>query len=154
MGCITIEILIWLIYNYNAVTTFRKHTEHFWELQLAGGYVIHPYVNFLIKTMDQQLKDNTAYKELLQLARTKLLVVKIWKLPESVPGYREIAKVLLKDIKTIQQKCQGDNFESYLARVDLRYPSSEMEGSVPRQLAKVHQDEEGRLAAPEPKRYT
>jgi serine/threonine protein kinase len=32
MGCIILELLIWLTYGYQAVEIFRKSTKYFWEL--------------------------------------------------------------------------------------------------------------------------
>jgi serine/threonine protein kinase len=140
MGCIVLELLIWLTYGYQAVETFRNNTKYFWELQPQGRYVVHPYVVLRIKIMDTQLQDKTAYKGLLHLVRTRLLIVKVSETYESQPEFREIAKVLYKSIRDIQQKCQSE--PSYLTPVRLQYSSDE----IP-QPGIVYQNEVG-LATP------
>jgi serine/threonine protein kinase len=144
MGCIVLELLIWLTYGYQAVESFRKNTDYFWELQEQNRYVVHHYVTSRMSIMDTQLQDNTAYKELLHLVRTRLLVVKVSQTYESQPEFREIAKVLFTSIRKIQEKCQSK--PSYLTPVTLEYSSDEIIAIVP-QPGIVYQNEVG-LATP------
>jgi hypothetical protein len=117
MGCIVLELLIWLSYSYQALVTFRKNTNYFWQHQQEMPYVVHRYVVSLMTIMETQLQDNTAYKDLLHLVRTKLLVVNVSETYESQGGFREIAKGLHTGIKAIQLKCQFT--PSYLSPVRL-----------------------------------
>ena len=144
MGCIVLELLIWLTYGYQAVEIFRKNTKYFWQHQQQNRYVIHPYVASRMKIMDTQLQDNTAYKELLHLVRTRLLIMKVSETYKSQPEFREIAKELHTSIKHIQQKSESEPF--YLTPIRLEYSSDEIIRSVP-QPGKVYQNEVG-LATP------
>ena len=144
MGCIMLELLIWLTYGYQAVETFRKNTDYFWELQEGNGYAVHHYVTSRMSIMDTQLQDSTAYKELLHLVRARLLVVKVSQTYKSQLEFREIAKVLHASIKAIQQKCQSE--PSYLLPLQLKYSSDETKENVP-QPGIVYQNEFG-LATP------
>jgi serine/threonine protein kinase len=129
MGCIVLELLIWLTYGYQAVERFRTNTPYFWELQQENGYVVHPYVVSRMDIMSTQLHDDTAYKELLHLVRTKLLVVNVSQAYRSSGESREIARGLYTSINNIQQKCQSIPF--YLMPVRLEYSSGPAIASVP-----------------------
>ena len=129
MGCILLEQLIWLTYGYSAVEIFGKCTKYFWQLQPRNGYMVHPYVVSCMNVMDTQLQDNTAYKELLHLVRTKLLVVEFSDIYESKPEHREVAEVLLIQLEGIQRKCQ--TISSYLVPIKLEYPSDEISDHAP-----------------------
>jgi len=144
MGCIVLELLIWLIYGYQAVQKFAYYTKYFWELQQQNRYVVHPYVVSRMRIMDTQLQDGTAYKELLHLVRDRLLVVEVSETYRSQPEFREIAHVLYTSIKEIQEKCQS--MPSYLTPVRLEYSSNENMANVP-QPGIVYQNEVG-LATP------
>jgi serine/threonine protein kinase len=124
MGCIMFELLIWLTSGYQAVEKLRKETEYFWKLeqnQQKDVYVVHPYVVSRMDIMGTQLLNNTAYKELLHLVRTKLLVVDLSETSESPGKYREFAKGICLSINDIQKKCQS--IPLYLKPVQLEYPS-------------------------------
>jgi serine/threonine protein kinase len=145
MGCVLLELLIWLSYGYQAVETFQKNTKYFWNLQPPNQYVVHPYVVSRMSIMDTQLQDNTAYKELLHLVRTKLLIVKVSETYKSQRDFREIAKVLYTSIKDIQQKCQS--IPSYLTPVRLEYSSYEFIANVP-QPGIVYENKVGQATPP------
>jgi serine/threonine protein kinase len=144
MGCIVLELLIWLTYGYQAVEKFRNNTKYFWELQQQNRYVVHPYVVSRMKIMDTQLQENMAYKELLHLVRDRLLIVKVSETYRSQPEFRETAKVLFTSIREIQEKCQSKPF--YLTPVTLEYSPDEIIVNVP-QPGIVYQNEVG-LATP------
>jgi serine/threonine protein kinase len=144
MGCIVLELLIWLTYGYQAVEKFKNNTRYFWELQQQNRYVVHPYVVSRMRIMDTKLQENTAYKELLHLVRDRFLIVKVSETYKSQPEFREIAKVLCASIRKIQEKCLSK--PSYLAPVTLEYSSDEIIVNVP-QPGIVYQNEVG-LATP------
>jgi serine/threonine protein kinase len=144
MGCILLELLIWLTYGYQAVVTFRNNTEFFWERQKGKENVVHHYVVSCMDVMDTQLQDNTAYKELLHLVRTRFLVVKVSETYKSRPDCREIAKVIHSRIKEIHLKCESK--PSYLAPVRLKHSFDEPKENIA-QPGVVFKNEFG-LAAP------
>ena len=144
MGCIFLELLVWLTCGEKALETFRRAPTYFWQLQQRDRYVVHPYVASQMDFLATQLQDDTAYKELLHLVRTRLLVVKVSETYESKPECREIAKVIHKRMEDIQQKCRAN--PSYLEPVQLEYPSDETLDLL-RQADTVYENDVG-LATP------
>lgn len=147
MGCILLELLIWLSYGYPAVKTFRENTKYFWQLQPRNRYIVHPYVVACMDIMNTQLQGDTAYKELLHLVRTKLLIVKFSETYESKPEHREIAKALRERMEDIQQKYL--NTPAYLRPVQLEYPSDQIINHAP-QPGAVYENEAGLATPPRP----
>lgn len=131
MGCVTLELLIWIVYGYDAVKTFVKYTDHFW---VAGGrpiadgpsnpYRVHPYVVSCIKIMMTQLDDQSAFKDLLGLVEERLLVIDVSEEYGSSPAHREIAAVLCNQMAQIEQKCLS--ISSYITPKNLPYPSEKI----------------------------
>lgn len=144
MGCVMLELLIWLCYDYEAVETFRKNTKYFWQPQ-KDRYVVHDHVVSCMNVMDTQLQDNTAHKELLDLVRTKLLIVKVSETYESQLHFREIAKGFRKSMEDIEQKCRPSS-SYFLIPVRLENFPSEDRTTHP-QPGIVHENEIG-LAVP------
>jgi serine/threonine protein kinase len=144
MGCIVLELLIWVIYGYDAVKNLRSSTMYFWTKAPGEGYDIHPDVITRMEIMEGQLQDNTAYKELLHLVRNKLLIVKISEKYVSLPGCREIATELHTSFKDIHQKCQL--IPSYLTPLRLEYSSPGISVKIPKPGV-VYENEVG-LATP------
>jgi serine/threonine protein kinase len=135
MGCVLLELLLWLIYGIEAVDTFKVYTPHFW-VNDGHKYTLHPYADSCMRVMMTELRDNTAYKDLLILVKQRLLVVSVSKEYGSFPSHREIAAILHDRITAIEQKCHHQN--SYLAPVELRYPSDkirEQQDLTPRRTA-------------------
>ncbi|KAI0891514.1 hypothetical protein F4806DRAFT_305061 [Annulohypoxylon nitens] len=131
MGCVLLESLVWFIYGYNSVETFRVSTTCFWEsYDTPDGkkYTVHPYVDACMSVMMSDLEkysDGTsAYKELLTLVREGLLVVEVSEIYESCPNCRETAEALHMAITDIVQN--SESHESYLAAVQLKYPVDEI----------------------------
>ncbi|KAI1120765.1 hypothetical protein F5Y10DRAFT_289312 [Nemania abortiva] len=105
MGCIMIELVVWLLYGWDAVNTFRKNTLQFWERTSdTGRYYVSSYVAACLDVMEGHLEDETAYKSLLKLVRDRVLVVAVSDVYKSSIDHREIASVLLGSMETIQQK--------------------------------------------------
>ncbi|ETS83012.1 hypothetical protein PFICI_04888 [Pestalotiopsis fici W106-1] len=71
MGCVTLELLIWIVYGYDAVKTFIKSTDYFWTAGPVDAppspYRVHPYVVSCMRVMMTQLDDQSALKDLLGL---------------------------------------------------------------------------------------
>ncbi|KAI8632601.1 hypothetical protein F5Y19DRAFT_491226 [Xylariaceae sp. FL1651] len=129
MGCIMLELLIWLIYGFEAVRTFRKYTPYFftWTREQKTGQK-----NYII-----QLDGDTAYKALLHLVRYRLLVPSVSESYKSSPEHREIATELHKKMLGIYQTCLSDN-----AYLPPRQPGTvfEVDGKLaaPNQVKPVH----------------
>ncbi|KAI1087189.1 hypothetical protein F5B19DRAFT_476469 [Rostrohypoxylon terebratum] len=150
MGCILLELLIWLIYGYESVVKFKVSTTHFWEsYDIPDGkkYTIHPYVDSCMNVMMSDLESHSngasAYKDLLSLIRKRLLVVKVSEIYESYPDYRETAKALHMAITDIVHK--SESHISYLAAVQLKYPGDRISSQ---QRHNTVYKEGGGLAAP------
>ncbi len=140
MGCIMLELLVWLIYGCDAVKSFRKNTAYFWDRK-GQEYRVHTYVVSRMEIMASQLQADTAYKHLLDLVRDRLLVVPLSGDYESAPECREIARVLHVRMKAIQRSCLSDPSSTYLSPVQLEYSSP--------QPGTVYQNDRGLLAPPD-----
>jgi serine/threonine protein kinase len=128
MGCVLLELLVWLVYGNKALDKFKSFTEHFWEPGDRAGnapYKVHPYVASCIRVMKSQLQDKdnnkTAYKDLLSIVEKRLLVVAVSEAYVSSTDHREIAAVLCAQMAEIERICQSS--ETYLTPLDLNYPS-------------------------------
>ncbi|KAF3011315.1 hypothetical protein E8E14_002980 [Neopestalotiopsis sp. 37M] len=128
MGCVTLELLLWLVYGNHALDTFKSSTTHFWEPgDWAGNapYRVHSYVVSCIRVMKKQLQDNnndnTAYIDILSLVEGRLLVVAVSEDYVSSADHREIAAVLCKEMAEVQRNCKSSG--TYLTPLDLEYPS-------------------------------
>ncbi|KAK7734705.1 hypothetical protein SLS53_007810 [Cytospora paraplurivora] len=87
MGCITLELVIWLLYGDNALVAFNnsmrassKHANPYWVFNHGDqGAKIHPKVAACIDYIkeDPECRGSTAIGDLLELVETKLLVVSL-----------------------------------------------------------------------------
>ncbi|CAJ2513010.1 Uu.00g011290.m01.CDS01 [Anthostomella pinea] len=148
MGCIILELLVWLMYGIDGVNTFRDHTFHFWIWTQTGDggrkYYLNPYVESCMDIMNNHLQEESAHKDLLNLVRNRLLVVPVHEEHVSSPDHREIAEQLHADMEEILESCKSDS--PYLQVVDRSFPSSEIEKS---QRQPVYESG-GNLAVPGP----
>ncbi|KAK8091249.1 hypothetical protein PG994_000754 [Apiospora phragmitis] len=102
IGCILLEHLVWSTSGHSNLRTFKNHTEFFWAHrpeQPGAEYDVHPYAKCWMEITAQTLEDNTAYKDLLELIHTKLLVLK--------PSRIE-AKELCQRLDEVQRKCRAN----------------------------------------------
>ncbi|KAI2462981.1 hypothetical protein F4781DRAFT_426743 [Annulohypoxylon bovei var. microspora] len=124
MGCVLLELLVWLIYGCESVEKFKGSTTHFWERHDKPNekkYIVHPYVESCMDVMmiglENESRERSAYKDLLSLVRMRLLIVKVSETYESSPDYRETAETLhtvITDI--IHDKYPGDTISSQQRR--------------------------------------
>ncbi|KAI0117673.1 hypothetical protein GGR51DRAFT_545666 [Nemania sp. FL0031] len=126
MGCIIVELLVWLMYGFEGLEIFRRATKNnFWDYKFDPPspkvYCVNKYVDDCLDAMKEQLEDNTAYMALLELARDRLLVVNVSREYVSSPNHREIAEKLHSSMKNICRSCE-DRI-GYLALVRLEYPA-------------------------------
>lgn len=121
MGCILIELLVWLTSGYQAVKAFRSGDSAFWEEQpgLRVKYQLDHKVVSAMRTMEAVLKENTAYKDIFRLVKDRMLIVDLpSKYGDSAPGFRDCAEVVSKEMEQIRDKCKHGE---YLKAVTLEY---------------------------------
>ncbi|KAI0974720.1 kinase-like domain-containing protein [Xylaria arbuscula] len=87
MGCIYLELLIWLLYGYDGLLAFYddlydplRRGKQFWDINLNKEQAeLHPKVVAYIRHMarDPECAGSSAMRDLLDLVRTQLLVVRL-----------------------------------------------------------------------------
>ncbi|XP_014559825.1 hypothetical protein COCVIDRAFT_90891 [Bipolaris victoriae FI3] len=85
MGCITLELIIWLLYGEKSVTQFHNElgNDSFYEIHVVNGKKIASVHSAVTRWMDVMADDpkcqvgTTALGDLLELVRTGLLVVRL-----------------------------------------------------------------------------
>ncbi|KAI0439927.1 hypothetical protein F4803DRAFT_567955 [Xylaria telfairii] len=124
MGCIMIELLIWLLYGYEDVDRFRRATTQFWERTSATtNYHVSSYVKACLDSMEEDLGERNVYRSLLGIVRHRVLVVDVSDEYKSSPDHREIALKLHAEMEKIQQ--MPDDW--YKIPSDLRYPDNRIQ---------------------------
>jgi len=123
MGCILLELLIWLLEGYTALVSFQDSTRVLWDKPQGGiRYLVSSFVRKRMQDMEAQLKDfpdrTDLYQDLLSIVQSRLLVVEYSKDYKSCPGKRETAKALHALIRAIYERCGSD--ASYLTPVRLQ----------------------------------
>ncbi|OHX00718.1 heterokaryon incompatibility protein [Colletotrichum incanum] len=108
MGCVVLELLIWLFYGSDTVNKFRKKTPYLWERH-GGEYRIHKLAQEHIEEMSKTWKRNSACGDLLKFVLDRLLVIKVSENNESSSDHREIAAAAWGKMREIERK-------HYLAR--------------------------------------
>lgn len=87
MGCVILEILVWLLYGTDALEEFINsmnqtfsNSSPYWALDEQSNEVkVHPYVEACMDFIarDQECQGSTAIGDLLNIAKTKLIVVQL-----------------------------------------------------------------------------
>ncbi|KAK0612097.1 kinase-like domain-containing protein [Immersiella caudata] len=133
LGCIILETIIWLLYGNHNLDEFnskivdeRGQKSHWFESKEGGRRgqaTVHQHVQDTMRALrnDQECRQNTALRDLLDIVRTKLLVVKLGTGtllptggelgPTSQPGCRIYSGELLECFNEILEK--GKSNESY-----------------------------------------
>lgn len=140
MGCILLELLIWLVYGNNAVVAFGMRTDFFWQINTHpkpnnGSYAIHNVVQECIEALEISLQAYPAYTALLNLVQHKLLVV------QGTNQERETAEKVHEEMEGILTKCNDEGcylvtfraklaFPDILTRRDTRAVVHEMNGAL------------------------
>jgi serine/threonine protein kinase len=158
LGCVVLELLVWLVYGHQAMLTFRQHTEYFWRIDSYDPrtkmevYVVHEYVDSCMNLLDEQLDENTAFHDLLVMVQTRLLVIDIspkYSLP-SAPEYRAKAAEICQILQYIHDRCTADATEgTYLQPTRHTFPSTQIDESLRKR--NIVYTREGKLAAPDSK---
>ncbi|KAK2028969.1 heterokaryon incompatibility protein [Colletotrichum zoysiae] len=74
MGCVVLEMLIWLSYGFEKVVEFRKETAYFWG-KTVEGYQIESLAQKNIAKMSNKWPEDSICGDLLRFVKTSLLVV-------------------------------------------------------------------------------
>ncbi|KAE9583988.1 hypothetical protein CGMCC3_g158 [Colletotrichum fructicola] len=80
MGCVMLELLIWLAYGNEDLKTFQQNTpDFFWERAPRSSsqeqHRVQQFVQCCISVMQDDFNPGTIYSEILDLVQFKLLVV-------------------------------------------------------------------------------
>jgi hypothetical protein len=89
MGCITLELIIWLLYGYKELRDFNESIKSqsnqgpspYWEIESRDGIRVAKVHSTVIECMEQILSgdpeciENTAIRDLVVIIMTKLLIV-------------------------------------------------------------------------------
>ncbi|KAI0855223.1 hypothetical protein F4860DRAFT_507647 [Xylaria cubensis] len=145
LGCIMIDLLVWLLYGYEAVKTFRQATTQFWERTSPTSYYISSYVDAFMDIMENDLKGKVVYRSLLKLVRSRVLIVDVSAEYMSSPSHREIASELYAKMDKIQQEPSS----SYMIPNGLKYPHADDIEKRKQNYFRPH-SEGGRLAVDGP----
>ncbi|KAK1992798.1 HET-domain-containing protein [Colletotrichum falcatum] len=103
MGCVVLELFIWLTYGYTTVDEFRRKTSSFWKLD-HEEYEIHPLAQSHMDAMLQKWPEGSICRDILRFAQTSLLVVKMPDDQNSPSGCRATATEAHKKMREIQRK--------------------------------------------------
>jgi len=99
-----VELLVWLLYGCEAVQKFREATPEFWErTRGTTNYHVSSYVNAFLDIITEDLGRDNIYWSLLDLLRSRALVVAVSDEYKSSPSHREIAVRLHAKMVEIQQ---------------------------------------------------
>ncbi|KAL9616668.1 MAG: hypothetical protein Q9160_008491 [Pyrenula sp. 1 TL-2023] len=131
MGCILLELIIWLLYGYEDLVKFYDSVEDYYIVKDNGQVKVgevRPDVNAYIAQLstDKACTEHTALGDLLKIVRTKLLVVQLppsrtttvnenVTITPAVPTapnatqYRATARVLCESLRDILGKAQNDD---------------------------------------------
>ncbi|OAQ61689.1 heterokaryon incompatibility protein [Pochonia chlamydosporia 170] len=126
IGCIVVELLVWLVEGFDSVESLRKKTTHFWDEEQNVRF-IHHQVNSLLDNFDSRLKKlgkkDTAYGDLLKLVREDLLVMQVpesWESPvDASQRMRTNTEHAHVRMKAIRKKCRR---EYYLFPLEFQPP--------------------------------
>ncbi|OHF04101.1 heterokaryon incompatibility protein [Colletotrichum orchidophilum] len=107
MGCVVLELLIWLAHPDDTVEIFRKGTAYFWER--AEGkekkYRVQSETRRQINALSTKLPARSVWRELLTLVETRLLVVKVSENSNvSSHDCRETASAAHREMRRLQAK--------------------------------------------------
>ncbi|KAI4704716.1 hypothetical protein J4E89_009593 [Alternaria sp. Ai002NY15] len=154
LGCVVLELLIWLACSPRDVEVFRGDTLYFWQKASEredGEYMVHEHVVAVMGALGRYFKPGSAYECILQLVETRLLVVKVSRNQEHVPeDCRGSATKVHDCFAEISQRCQTD--ETFLSPSPdkLTYfqpdPNATRRGSVQR---REFHEKNGWLAVPD-----
>ncbi|EWG56035.1 serine/threonine protein kinase [Fusarium verticillioides 7600] len=110
MGCIMLELLIWLTQGIDAVDKLGKATDYFWKRDDSSQrYEIHPEVRKYIKELHnhEAVLGNQTYSDLLTVVTNGLLVVSLQS-DTNQSAHRYEASKLYEQMLVIDNNYQGN----------------------------------------------
>jgi serine/threonine protein kinase len=156
LGCVVFELLLWLAYGPSDITIFRDNTPYFWQRgnkREHARYIVHEYAVAIMESLDTQFKAHSAYKDLLDLVRYRLLVVKYSEDYNLVADdCRASAAKVHQCFEGIYQSC-ARNEKDYLTPLEerLQYPKIELHSQATQRNGAQHNEvheKDGKLAVP------
>jgi serine/threonine protein kinase len=190
MGCVTLEFIVWLLYGYEGLRDFNasiigdqgKHSSFFVSRKVeqpdnTPGWLvdIHPAVETCLEELakDQECSGKTALRGLLDVIRTKLLVIALNEQIISPPEFTNVQVTDIDATSNIQQPSgkirataaefvqaldrilqhKNSNDDSYWftgqSRRNIRLPST-----ISRSVTKDSPSQQGGLSVPEKKQHS
>jgi serine/threonine protein kinase len=102
MGCILLEQLVWFTSGYEDLKAFQGGTDYFWARPTSGGgYGVHPKVHSYMTFAANNLKSETALRDVVEVIQTNLLVP---------ADERFRAPELHAALQNIMEKCQQGSY--------------------------------------------
>lgn len=138
MGCIYLEFVVWLLYGYNKLNSWKSQFERFFSLmRTADGTtpVLHNQVQTWMEYMrrsDIRCKGNTALGDVLTLVESRLLRVNI---DSEGQDFRAQSTEMYTSIEEIRNKAKSDS--SYLFSGPTTFPSPDSDPSTQRSLSPI-----------------
>lgn len=125
MGCVVLELVIWLVSGYDALETFKGKTKRFWgdnndpRSWIGKPVPMHLYVHAYLEVIEQKLHDarnnDSVVVRLLKTVRGLLLNKQ----------ERTFAEQLKGQFKQIQLRCETDTAFRTVLRIP--YPEKEIQ---------------------------
>lgn len=143
LGCVILEKIIWLLFGYDSLVEFNDkivdddgEKSHWFEKitsDTGPRVTVHFHVRDTIRALeaDQECSGDTVMHDLLDIVKTKLLVVKIgdgtilggdMSKPKSIPGSRVYSQELMDCLKELLQKGETNDSYWYSGRSRARLP--------------------------------
>ncbi|KAL3294621.1 HET-domain-containing protein [Colletotrichum asianum] len=127
MGCVMLELLIWLAYGNEDLKTFQQNTpDFFWERAPRSSsqeqHRVQQFVQCCISVMQDDFNPGTIYSEILDLVQFKLLVVNGPGIEIPLRKPRATAYEVDNYVREIYNKCLND--PSYLIVRSPRHAAS------------------------------
>jgi serine/threonine protein kinase len=122
MGCILLELLVWLLYGYDKLHgSLVKKVDKFW----APGpedWIINSCIQGWIDQLTRDLVADTALREILRVVKTQLLIAKLPGEGEDQIRGRASASELSEQVEKIYQRALCD--PSYMFDLSMRNSNS------------------------------
>ncbi|EFQ30167.1 heterokaryon incompatibility protein [Colletotrichum graminicola M1.001] len=103
IGCVVLELLIWLTYGYKAVDEFRNETKYLWE-KVGGRYRIQHRAQEHIDNISRRWPQGSICGDLVRFVKTSLLVVAMPDETITTSQCRATAPKAHTKMKNIQRK--------------------------------------------------
>ncbi|KAK2044256.1 HET-domain-containing protein [Colletotrichum somersetense] len=130
MGCVVLEMLIWLSYGFEKVVELRRETAYFWD-KTVKSYQVESLAQKNIAKMSEKWPEGTICGDLLRFVENSLLVVTRPDDNSSSPPCRATAPDAHRKMEEIQRKHYSANGDHGLATERLEDTRRNVKGSLP-----------------------